>query len=76
MSHRSDQPLEVPESEVDHGFADDGPMYPDYWPNKLGHLDMREWWGSRADDLEEHADLERRDRARAQLGGFGFGSGS
>lgn len=70
----STQLPEVPYREQDHGFADDSPMYPDYWPNGIGTAREREWWGSDEENEAEHADLQRREEARRRLGGFGFGN--
>lgn len=65
-------PQEVPQRETIH---DDGmesePMYPEYWPEQVGHATMK-LWGTKTDEKKFNADLRRRDKARAQLGGFGF----
>jgi hypothetical protein len=71
-SHVDGQPLEVPEREVEHGYADDSPEYADYWPNKLGAVDAKTWWSSKREDDKEMAEIRRRDEARKKLGGFGF----
>jgi hypothetical protein len=67
------QPDEIPYRETQH---DDGgesdPMYPDYWPVQVGHVREMEWDGTDEDARLYYEDVERRDRARAKLGGFGF----
>lgn len=72
MTPEPQQPDEIPYREQDHGFADDQPMYPDSWPNMVGHAREIEWSGTDADAREYYADVERRDRARRELGRFGF----
>lgn len=61
-------PDEIPYRETLH---DDEEEPEEIWLG-VGHLRDIEWWGTKADLADFHADVERRERAREHLGGFGF----
>lgn len=75
MSHTPDQPYEIPFRAVDHDEPDYGPDGSDLIAG-VGHAKPEEWWGTDTDWRNERRDLLRRDRARRNLGGFGFRKGT
>jgi hypothetical protein len=71
MSHLPDQPLEVPEREVAHDIECWEP--PDmYWPWGVGFSRVYEHFFNDAALKEFEEELKRKEKARAELGGFGF----
>ena len=71
MSYQADQPYEIPFRVVDHDQDDEGPDGSDLIVG-LGTARREEWYGTSTDWKMERRDLLRRERARKQLGGFGF----
>lgn len=75
MSHVPDQPYEVPFRTVDHDeeterIDEDGRDM----ILGIGRIDGEDWWGTTTDWKTARKDLLRRQRARRDLGGFGFRS--
>lgn len=71
MSHLPDQPYEVPEREVAHDHDDDYPEGSEYIIG-MGHITKGTYWMTKTQEDKDFKDARRREKAREQLGGFGF----
>jgi hypothetical protein len=63
--------IEVPEREVEHGWFFDDYAYGEGW-YPLGAVREGDWYATKADTERWRRDARRREKAREQLGGFGF----
>lgn len=74
MSHRDGQPLEVPPTEVEHGFAIDDYTVIDALTLNVGEArTYLNWPDPRKKDVDSfQRELDERERKRKRLGGFGF----
>lgn len=71
MSHLPDQDYEVPIRTVEHAEPIDDSFF-DVPTFPVGYAREITWIGTDAEIKAERAELLRRQKARAELGGFGF----